>query len=63
MTIARILPNFTDEPELVGELVELPYRRPSKTTVAKLLGTSDYIVTHTDGYVILRHSEYEVIGE
>ena len=63
--IARILPPFSNEPALVGELVSVPNFIPGHTTgevEAKLLGDSKYIRNNTDGYVIVNYNEIAKVG-
>lgn len=58
---ARILPTFTAEPSLVGELVAIDPTdyRPDGSAVATLLGDSEYIRTRTDGHVLVKADEIE----
>jgi hypothetical protein len=57
--IVTIVAPFIREPALVGERVEITAGPNVHGEVeAKLLGNSEYIREHTDGYVILLPGEY-----
>lgn len=56
--IAKILPTFTNEAALIGELIEVD-ENTRGTMKARLLGNSDYIRNNTDGYVMVERDEIE----
>lgn len=56
----EILPTFTREAALIGELAEVTAGPNCLGEIeARLLGSSDYIRNNTDGYVILLTGEYQ----
>lgn len=62
--IVRILPPFTRESALIGELVDVDSHHIHRDTCeGRLLGNSDYIRNNTDGMVALMRSEFEIVNE